>query len=295
MKPTFPLLLLGLSGCVIGSDKYPRPRDLASVTIVDNLRLLAVVADPPEARPGEQVSFSALIADPNGENPLVAWLACPPDEAGSLGCAVDLSAISPDATPDELAALGVIGFEPGLPPTYVPDATLLDALDPAAREEGIQITIEVAAFPAAILAANPDEIDFADVETGYKRLIVSEALTPNHNPVIDGFTVDGVPVPDGATAELDPDQLYELGITIPDAAIEAYEYTNSAGIAEERTEEPYADWYCTGGNVKEFNTLYPYTQSDYITSTEPGDVTCWIVVRDRRGGMAWRMQKLVVR
>lgn len=283
-----------LSGCVIGDARYARPRDLTPTTLVDRLRTLAIVAEPPEVAPGEPVTFTALVADPNNDLPFKAWLACPPDQSGGAGCFVDLSQISPDATPDELAALGVIGFEPGFAPTYTPDAALLDGLDDTARREGVNVTIQLAAFPAAMMVEDPEDIDYNEVEVAYKRLVVSEASTPNHNPSFVAFTVDGVPVPDDTPVELDVGEPYEIGVVIPDEAIETYEYLNTEGTVEDRTEEPYVDWYCTVGGLGEAYTLHPFTQADFAPE-EAGDATCWAVARDRRGGMAFRAQHFTIR
>lgn len=289
------LLVLPLAGCILGDGKYLRPSELESVAYVDRLRVLAVVAEPPEARPGDTVRFSALVADPDGDSPLVAWLACDPNASDGYGCSVDLGSMSDEMTPEQLEEMGVIGLEPGLPPVYVPDAALLDGLDARARKEGVNVTVQIAAFPAEFLLDPPDEFDYNAVEVAYKRLVVSEATTPNHNPVITGFSVDGFDVPDGAVVEIDAGQPYTLGISLSDDSVETYEYETTEGIVEERVEEPYATWYCTVTGVDEYITLHPFLEADFVAPLEAGDGTCWAVVRDRRGGMAWRSQQLTIR
>jgi hypothetical protein len=293
------LILALLSGCVINKNKYPRPRDLPPSWLIDRVRILAVQADPPEATPGTQVHFTALITDPNDEVDLTVWLACPPDLSGGAGCAVDLGSLSGSPTPEELAAAGVIGIEPGLPPTYTPDESLLADLTDDQRLEGLNVTVQVAAFPSSMLEDTDFDPDaYNQVEVGYKRLVVSDAATPNHNPTIAAFTVDGVEIPPGTVAEVDHAQKFELGIVIPPEAIETYEYKDREGQVEERTEQPYATWYCTGGTVGEYWTLYPYTQANWTSpadASETPSVTCWAVVRDRRGGMAWVEQALTIR
>ncbi len=283
-----------LTGCVIGANKYPRARDLAQVWEVDGVRLLAVRAEPPEAVPGQLVTFEALLADPDGEGLSSVWIACPPDEAGGFGCAVDLSAIDPETfDPEQAEELGIIGFEPGFPPSYTPEPELLDGLDETARQEGVYVTVQVAAFPASAIE-NPDAFNYNEVEVGYKRLVVSEAATPNHNPEIANFLVDGVPVPPGATAHVDSKQLYQLGVQLTAESIEEYEFLTSDGDIEMRVEEPYVSWYCAGGTLAEAFTLYPYTEADWTSPEEPGETTCWAVVRDRRGGMNWAVQALTI-
>ncbi|MEQ1505797.1 MAG: hypothetical protein ABMB14_26415 [Myxococcota bacterium] len=299
-----PPLLALLLGCVINGDKYPRPRDLTPDWMVDRTRILGVRADPPEAVPGQVVTFQSLIGMPvGGEVELgVVWLAClvDPDAAWAFGCdlgAVDLTAPTPPGTTTTGAfATGVIGFEPGIPPVYpVPDDALDDLTDDEALE-GRYALIQVLALPQDVLAELSsgalafEDVDFAVVESAYKRLIVSAAETPNHNPEIGAFTVEGAPIAAGAAVHVDPGQPYELGLVLPDGTREVYAYQNSDGTEEERVEEPYASWFSTGGELAETVTLWPYLQATW-TAPEGVETGRWYaVLRDRRGGMSWFVQ-----
>lgn len=287
-----------LGGCVINSDKWPRPRDLAPAWLVDRPRLLALQAEPPEARPGDLVTFSSLLAQPPGdeEELVTVWLACPL-EGEEVGCATDLAGVGTTTDPEALAELGIIGFEPGFPPVYLVPADLLDALEPEARLEGLQVLVQSTSMPAELLEDEDalEELDFAVVEAGYKRLVVSEALTPNHNPRVGAYLVDGEIVPEGALVHLDPLQPYEVGVQLPDDAIEDYVFVNSEGVEEHRVEEPYVSWFATGGDLVESVTLFPYLEATWTSPAEAGTSGTWYaVLRDRRGGMAWKAQQWVV-
>lgn len=296
------------TSCVIGNDKYPRPRDLSPTWLVDRTRVLSVVAEPPEIRPGERATFSALLATPDADQPedgglSKLWLACPVDDAGNgFGCVVDFDSLDiEELGPEELAELGFIGFEPGLPPAYTAPADLLDDLDEEERVEGSYVNVQLTALPDELLAgtgtsSDAPELDFNEVEVAYKRLVVSEAITPNRNPGIRTFTVDGVEVPPGAVIEVDAEQPYELGVRLPDGAREAYVFVNSDGEEEQRIEEPYVAWYSTGGEVAEEVTLYPYLDATWNAPAESGATGTWYaVLRDRRGGQAFWIQRYVVR
>jgi hypothetical protein len=292
------MISLLLAGCVINGDKYPRPRDLAPNWLVDRTRVLGISADPPEARPGEVVTFDSLIGTATDDDPALAilWLACPVDDEGNgFGCATDLGAIDLNtADPEALAELGFIGFEPGLPPVYTVPPDLLDGLDDRQRLEGVYVLIQVLALPLESIEDPVDELDFAEVESAYKRLIVSEAPTPNHNPPISEFTVDRQYVPPDTIAYVEPGQTYELGILLPDGTREIYEYLTSDGATEQRVEEPYASWYATDGEILEEVTLHPYLESTWTAPAERGTTGTWhAVLRDRRGGMSWISQPWV--
>ncbi|MEZ4234860.1 MAG: hypothetical protein R3F59_01565 [Myxococcota bacterium] len=298
------------SGCVINSDKWPRPRDLTPDWEVSETRILGIRADPPEIRPGDTVAFDALFGAPPGSDGEVGdngipadrsvlWLACPVDDEGNgFGCLTDLGDVDlATADPADLASLGFVGFEPGLAPSYTAPADLLDGLDEQARLEGRYVLVQLLAFPTALLQ-DPDalaNLDFSVVVSAYKRLVVSDAPTPNHNPDIGVFVVDGLPIPPGAVVTVEPDQRYDLSVALPEGAIESYDYENSDGVVEQRVEEPYASWYTTGGEMLEEVTLWPRLEATWQAPKETLDRGFWyIVLRDRRGGVSWYTQEFTI-
>ncbi len=279
---------LTLMACVIGQDKYPRPRDLSPAWLVDRPRVLAIVAEPPEIAPGGTATFQGLIPIPEDEPAhAVLWFACEDNDFG-YGCAFELPTTTgtgaTTAVPD-----GLIGYEPFLAPSYTPPLDALEGLSASEALEGLYTLIEVIAAPEEALVEVTEDVDFSIFETAYKRLVVSTASTPNHNPGVAGFRVEDVPIAEQAVVHLDPNQPYELTLELSDGSIETYEYLNSVGDVEVRTEEPYVTWYTTGGELLEFYTLHPYLDAGFVSPAVSGTQgTWWAVVRDRRGGMAWK-------
>ncbi len=293
------LCLLPLTACVVGGDKYDRPRDLSPSWLVDRTRILAVRADPPEIAPGETATFEALIPDPGGSEELSRiWFACPPEDDGGIGfgCNLDLGDADFSGTGTDTAPEGFIGFEPFMPPVYTPPLDLLDGLtDDVERSEGLQVVIQITAMPASVLESDNPDVDFNQLEVGYKRLIVSDASTPNGNPVIDEFLVDRMSVLPDTLVHVTAGQMYEPGIILNEDDVEEYEFLLSSGEVEPRREEPWAAWYSSGGEIIEPITLYEYTESTWIAPDKPGETgTWWVVVRDRRGGMTWTHRNWVV-
>ncbi len=288
-------ICLLLPACVINADKYPRPRDLTPAWKTTSLRILAIQAEPPEIQPGEPATFSALLADPNGDAGGTLWVACSPEQTTPFGCAIDFSVLGDDTTPDELAEAGVIGFEPAFAPVWTAPEDTLDRLEEEDRAEGLGFTVQATVLPPD--GADPDaEFDFATFESGYKRIIVSEAPTPNDNPFIESFSVDGVPIGPDDVVEVDAGQSYELSVVLPDDTIQTYEYINPDGMLEERIEEPFVSWYATEGSAMEDTTLYPFTQSDWTAPELPEEQGFWYaIVRDRRGGLSWIVRQWRVR
>ncbi len=287
----FPLPLL-LAGCVINSDRWTRPSELPPAWLVDRTRVMAIKAEPPEAYPNTTVSFEALIArPPEDTDPLgVLWIACPTEGDGSgFGC-------PPPATTATESDVAIIGFEPGTPPVYTTPQDILEGLDEQAAREGVYVLVQAIAAPLDTFedlygSTSLEDIDETDLVLSYKRLVVSNATTPNHNPTVATFTLDGISMPPGVQVQIDAGEPYELGITLPDGTREVYTYLNSDGVEEERTEEPYATFSTTSGEVFGSITLWPYMQAGFVAPLEEGTEGQWIVVlRDRRGGMGWWVQ-----
>ena len=267
------------TGCVINSDKYQRPRQLEQAWSVTKPRLLAVRSEPAEPRPGDTVTFDALVADPTGEIDSVLWIACPsPDDGGiGFGCIDD--------------SQEVIGIQPFQQPVLTTPTDILDGLDEFERLEGRSVLVQVTGLPP-VDPTNPDvdfeDIDFNQIEAGYKRVVVSNATTPNNNPEVVGLSADGTELPFGTVLEVDPDQTYAIGAFVSDDTIENYEFLNSDRVIEQRIEEPYITWYATAGTVVEPFTLFPFLESDWRAPEESGtEGTIWGVLRDRRGGQTW--------
>jgi len=94
MRPSLAALLLSLplAACL---------EDLPSPSVVDDLRVLAVKAEPAEAAPGDSVTLEALVVDPLARPPRYAWYACVVVEQGQgfFGGGSETSSSGGDGTP----------------------------------------------------------------------------------------------------------------------------------------------------------------------------------------------------
>ncbi len=257
---------------------------------IDRLRVLAVATEPAEPRPGELVTFSALIVSP--VHPLAgsAWFVCDGGASDDFGCSADPALFEggslEEADPEDLAAAGFIGFLPALPPAWLVPTDYLDSLEESARLEGSFAMTYLAAIPEVPEGQTVDE---DEVELAYKRVPVSLAATPNHNPVVLTWRVDGFAIDPGAEVLLDPGQAYDLRAELTPESFESYTFVTSLGVAEVRSEQPYLSWYLKDGSFSQSNSIFPLDSTVYFSPDDPADETAslWVVVRDRRGGMGW--------
>ena len=95
-------------------------------TVVDTLRILAVRSEPPEAAPGDTVTFDALTADPNGDGrPITTvWAICIPNAVEGLA-----SCDAENTTP--------FAFTPAT--TFDVPGDVLDGLSPELATTGIDL------------------------------------------------------------------------------------------------------------------------------------------------------------
>ncbi len=311
-KAACPLFCAVLAGC--GEAWQPE-------SIIEDLRVLGVRAEPAELKPGESASLSALILDPNhpGQPITTLWIGCDPDPF-----AKGRSACSDAAALNEPSRL-VSGTE--LPPgvrfiglndnaSYGTDPTLFDVLaaDDERRQTGtvgqilaISIAGKTSPIPTmqelAALFARVQAKEIKSVITLF-RVKVSESTVRNTNPSITAFTVAGEPHPVGAHVQVYPAQELELGVVAPEAAFEPYvEVTPTT--REEKRERITSAWYSTAGRFKDMRVAlksevkprftgpgHPDTRLDVIPPRRVG--TFWVVLRDSRGGQAWTQKPFYV-
>ncbi|MSQ03366.1 MAG: hypothetical protein EXR71_15980 [Myxococcales bacterium] len=280
-------MILHLAGC--------DTEELSQSWQIDRLRVLAVATEPAEPRPGELVTFSALIVSPVDPVAGSAWFVCSSGSADDFGCAVDPALFEDgsleEADPEALAAAGFIGFLPALPPAWVVPADYLDTLAEPERLEGSFAMTYIAAIPEV---PEGETLTEDQVELAYKRVPVSLATTPNHNPGVLIWHVDGLPINPGAEVLLDPGQAYDLRAELTPDSVESYTFVTNEGVAQLRTEEPYLSWYLEDGSFSQSNSLFPLDGTVYFSPGVPVAETAslWVVVRDRRGGMGWSELRL---
>ena len=191
--------------------------------------------------------------------------------------------------------MGFIGFEPDWAPEWTVPMNALADLDESEIKEGVNAFINITLTSEASDNSENTEITF-------KRMPVSEASTPNHNPDIVDFVVAGVALNGAIGFNAQPGHTYTIEPLLSDGHVETYEFLNGDGELEWRTEEPFFTWYTeTDSTQTEKNppfdspeSLYPYSSVEWTAPSSAGEILVHTVVRDRRGGMGWRSLRVNV-
>ena len=272
--------------------------DLTQEWELDRLRLLGVAAEPAEPQPGQTVTFSSLAYIPGDAEWTALWFACV--EGSRDGCELDPTLVeqlagAEDLEPEEQAALlaqlqeaGLAGYEPYLPPSWTVPEDALDGLDEDQSLEGLGATVQI-----TLSTADDNEIVI-------RRVPVSLASTPNHNPVIGKLEADDASLLPEVAFTVSPGQSVAFRATL-EGGVEAYSYKNTDGEWEEREEEPSWRWY-TDLDGLDAGAGFQFGSSDDPAVSEmnwvapdaaaTGEVD--VVCLDGRGGMGWWHLEIVV-
>jgi hypothetical protein len=212
------------SGCGGGFDP---------ISLVNKLRVLAVVADKPYADPGDDVTFHMTYydgyidpKDPNGpgRNVQVLWLGGCFNPIGDqyYGCYESLAELFQSLTPGKPPPpdlLKLVGFGDTFtlklpadlitrrprPPSgpyyglaYVFFAVCAGTIKPVPPDG----TGRAGSFPLGCFDANGKRLGAESFVPGYTQVYSFEDGRPNTNPVLNALTLDGEPVPEGIGEEL---------------------------------------------------------------------------------------------
>jgi hypothetical protein len=286
MRASLLLFAAAMASCVPGLG----PGDW----LVTAPRILAVQAEPPEAKPGAIATYTALVVSPQGTMaaPTVDWRWCiapePMTENGAVASAcLDAASLLPAGTGPTLSAAtpadGCSLFGPDTPPGGFrprdPDATggyyqplRSDSSGAPTTFDLVRILCDLGRAPAAIVS------QFAS------------SYVPNANPhllplvaTVSGVAIDLDAVPAGAAVDLQA--------AWPAADAETFEYfdPDTQTLSTQR-EAMRVAWYTTAGALATEST--GRASGDLLTTTtntwtapSSGTAHLWLVLRDSRGGV----------
>ena len=260
--------------------------------IIDAPRVLAVIAEPAEAKPGALVSYEAVIASPDGPLAIApSWGYCtspkPPteDNAASIACVGGEALIDLGTAPMVTGALpaeGCIQFGPDVP------AGGFRPRDPDASGGYYQpvrvVTDELLAIGLSRITCNLPTAPF-EAAARYRNEYVANA-----NPVLEPIALDRVP----ASADV------TLTASWPEPSAESYLYFEpSSQTLVDRHEAMRVSWFATGGTLAVDASAIASDDAATSVSTTwhtpaAGLAWIWIVLRDQRGGIAVQARSITV-
>lgn len=259
-------------------------------------RLLAIIAEPPETAPGNDVTIRPIVANAEGLTFEVSVdlgtralaISAGQRTIGELrdpialawdGETATLRGEDTQAAIDDLLAL-IEGAEVGTPEAVVRQVY---------ESVGLTIAIDVRAY----------DRDGALVLDGYKRVVLTPRTGVTTNPPPPRFSIDGTLV----TPDTDPfvcggEVVVEGTILLepdPDEPwLETFPSLDLEGRVQEGSEAAYYSWFSTGGDFAFDVTRAPDRAVEWTVPEEPGEYPLWLVVRDGHLGVSACRASVVV-
>ena len=245
---------------------------LPSRALVDDLRVLGVRAEPPEAAPGSTIAFDALVGDVEvPARPFRrGWALCTPGTEGIATC----------GDPTRIVALGTAGSV-----SWTVPADFLEDLSVEEMEIGRDVYV-VFGIELEGLDRPPEE---GEHDISFKRVRISTHANPNRNPRIDALLFDGTATDAPLAVEGGHDG--ELLVVPSEDSIQAYDLNG-----ETQSEDMRYTWLVTGGSVGD---TVSWGDVGGVSGTSwhlpgTGSAMLWVVLRDGRGGTAWASQPVEI-
>lgn len=257
-------------------------QNLPKYNTLDRLRIIALIAQPPEVNPGDSVTITPLVSDLNETSTLTyAAFAC-------LDLGISMGA-KPTCTGNPSTVILSSGAISTLSPTKlftgVADAisfavpnqqTILGSRSPVQQYNGVAYIFEY-----VLQNSSGEEL------RAIKRIAVSDTskTTKNANPLINDFLFNGASV--SSTMPLGTTVSASLSFT--GTPTESYTRMNSSAELISEAEELITTWFITDGKMKSQRTL-GLDANEYETPAQtPAGRDSYLIgiSRDGRGGAGY--------
>lgn len=287
MRRALLLVLCVLAACI--------PELPGRISEVEREQVIAVIADPPEAKPGASVHFTLVVAAPDGPvaSPPAAWSFCATakllSENGAVAAACQSGASvrplpDPTAAPIPSDACSIFGPEIASADLRPRDPDVTGGYYQPARAD---LGGGLVAFGFERLSCNLKSAP-ADAARDFAARYV-----PNTNPTL---------LPLEPPPAIHPGDRVVLRAAWPPASAESYvTFDPAAQTVVSRRESMRVSWFATAGSFEDDRTgrdeadLATTTENTWTAPSTPGAVHLWRVLRDARGGAAVTHDVLDVR
>jgi len=317
------LLFQALISSLAGAGCVPELDD--DVSLVSDARVLAIVAEPPEAGEGDSVRLGALVAGAEaGVLPLLSF-------CHARKSLAELGPVAPECLQEgsiELEPLGrgqsVVGvIERSACSVFGPRRPAAEAGQPAGRPVDPDPTGGFYQPVLAALPGQPSTLGGVRLDCGLpgadrdQVIEYNQRHRPNRNPRLQSVDVfrdgaylgiaEGTPFAVGAGEQVELRAVWEAcaapveGTTPVDDCGGAEPYVvldpESRSIVE-RSEALLTSWYATAGLFDEPRTgpdgAAPSALNRWVAPASPGLVDVWVVLRDGRGGVGYAARRFNV-
>jgi hypothetical protein len=305
------MVMLGASsglGCGSGFSPYNK---------LEDLRLLAVRAEPPWVAPGSSTVLDALVFEPDGQAVQYAWSWCPArgNTDNDFACLVSEAELATQLGLDPSLVSYDLGQAPTAELRYLGTPELLNAVCAGVRAQDATLFVPNCehGFPVSVgLTISTAEAKIQAFKTVY--LVVAPDRGTNQNPLLEavwankeGLGRDHADlVVEGTPSTLAYGETYDLFVDLPENAAETYvpAPTHLEPTPAARRESLIITWFVQAGETEAARTSYiegevkmDVLEHNQWTLPQPEEVdsspaALILVVRDNRGGTSWLTRQI---
>lgn len=271
-----------------------------SDSLVTSTRVLAVRAEPAEGKPGEDVTFTALVARPDGTvtDAAIAWSFCTApkplteDNVVSRACLTNSALVPIGAGASAAASLPTNGCSVFGPDTSTSGLRPRDPDGTGGYYQPLRVSLSGApdAFALVRLRCNLAQADAIAASAFAAAYRINR--NPELLPLVTSVERDAIPAGSYVTLRAS---------WASDSAEEYAGFDVESQSVTRRREAMRVAWYVSDGELDAETTgraeTDPLTTTDdgWTAPARAGVVHLWIVLHDSRGGVAFAGYDLVVR
>lgn len=281
-------------------------------SLITRTQVLAIRGEPPEAKPGEQVSYSLLVATPSGPiaTPIASWAFCTTPKLLTENGAASAACLGAGAAPIADGAPSIDAVTPAdACKLFGPEVTSaeLRPRDPDVTG-GYYQPLRVTVFGPRV------EDEKTTVAFGLERVTCSLAnaaadvardfgqrYVANRNPELGALTAFHVGVPVALDA-IPRSATITLRAEWTDGSAERYvAYDLASRTLVERRETMRVSWFSTAGSFANDRTgrgeeeVATFTENEWTAPDEATVAHLFWVLRDARGGVAFATQRVATK
>jgi hypothetical protein len=279
------MLVISLAFAAAGCNQPDFPK----YETLGDLRILTVIADLPEANPGDTVTFTPVLSDLNGQGRTISYTV---QACIDPGVGIGLSPACTDPDPASLLT-GTMVISPGASQTYTGPVSSFSLIMPkadtifASRRAADQFNgVAYLVFYSVSVPGNPPVDSFL-------RVIVSSSdkTQKNRNPVITSVDLNDSPISGLAPIPVAPSN---FRVTTPPGSAETFEIIQKDGSLTTQTEELINTWFIADGTLDFSRTIGSSENSWTPPKSRPTNrgMVMLVVTRDGRGGAAFQKVEL---
>jgi len=286
--------------------------------LVSDYKLLAVRGEPAEALPRASVTYSFLLASPNGTvgDADAVWDICqtpkPPSESNAVASAC---AGMPDAGVGEAGQTFVAAIPDKACQLFGPIAPTPAAGQPAVRPRDpdstggyyLPVQLWLPNLPTGALSG----FSFERISCGLANvpsLVIQEYNSKYKSNLDPGIDHTDVVEADGTRLSLDagppdiaPGSVVTVEATFVSGSAEVFPvYDSKSEALVDQQESLHLSWFVTGGTFQHDRTgvaageVAVSTSNQWTAPAQPGDYFLWLVLRDSRGGTDYKSYRIRV-